>query len=458
MIHSIFILNSTGEVIIEKHYRGNNSRTESAAFWNQTAKTAKGLPTNVPPFLSTSKGALIHLQRNGLFFLASVLTDTQPLFVTQFLESLADVFVDYFGELNEHAIKDNFITVYELLDEMLDNGFPLTVEPNTLKELIPPPTILNRVFEQLGADSGKATNLSTSSPLTPWRRANVKYAQNEILVDVVETIHATYSASRRSLSHILIDGVVSVNCRLSGNPDLAMQIRANSPFDDVALHHCVRFSRYRESGQVSFVPPDGPFTLMTYKIRQANAIRLPVDIQQKIHFDHSAGSGNVSISLVPRFIPNITSNTPVSAATAAGSKMIEKVMNATGAKKAMGLDEPESIMNNVTVQIPFGDGVTGGSLSANYGTVQFETLTGLCTWTIGSVPRGKTPTLIGNVSLHAESISRISNPQIMVEFRIPGFSSSGVSVESLELMPPERYKYYKGLRCITKAGLYEVRT
>lgn len=458
MIHSIFILNSTGEVIIEKHYRGNTSRTESGAFWNQTAKSARGVPVDVPPFLATPKGALIHLHRNGLFFLASILTDTQPLFVTQFLESLAEVFVDYFGELNEHAIKDNFITVYELLDEMLDNGFPLTVEPNTLKELITPPSMINRVFESLGADSmKKATTLSYASPNIPWRRANVKYAQNEIFVDVVETIHATYSAARRSLSHLLVAGVVKVNCRLSGTPDLAMRIRANAPFDDVALHHCVRFNRYRETGQLAFVPPDGPFTLMTYKIRETNGLTLPIDVQSKIEFDHDAATGSVSISLVPRFVSSVAASTPSSSSTSSGSMILSQVMQAAGGK-AMGLSEPESVMDQVSVRIPFGSCVTGASLSANYGTVQFESSTGTCTWNVGAVPRGKTPSLVGQVTLQEESASRASSPQILLAFRIPGFSPSGVSVESLDLLPPERYKYYKGLRCITKAGLYEVRT
>lgn len=460
MIHSIFILNSAGEVIIEKHYRGNNSRTESAAFWTQTAKSAKGVPTDVPPFLPTPKGALIHLHRNGLFFLASVLSDTQPLFVTQFLESLADVFVDYFGELNEHAIKDNFITVYELLDEMLDNGFPLTVEANTLKELITPPSMLNRVFEQLGADTGKATATMTyASPHTPWRRANVRYAQNEIFVDVVETVHATYSATRHSLSHTMISGTVTVNCRLSGNPDLNMRISSHGNFDDVAMHHCVRLGRYLENRQISFIPPDGPFTLMTYKVREANAIKLPVDVHPKIEFDHAAGTGSVTVTVLPRFVPNVAAPAPPSSATAAGSLMLAQVMSAAGGK-AMGIgsNEPESIMDNVSVEIPFGEGVTGASLSANYGTVQFESLTGVCVWNIGAVYRGKTPSLKGNISLHKESIARIANPQILLAFRIPGFSSSGVSVESLDLMPPENYKYYKGLRCTTKAGLYEIRT
>lgn len=65
--------------------------------------------------------------------------DVMPLVVVEFLMRVADIFVDYFGELNEHAIKDNFIKVYELLDEMLDNGLPLNMELSVLKELVKPP-------------------------------------------------------------------------------------------------------------------------------------------------------------------------------------------------------------------------------------------------------------------------------------------------------------------------------
>jgi len=31
---------------------------------------------------------------------------------------------NYFKELEEESIRDNFVVIYELLDEMMDNGFP----------------------------------------------------------------------------------------------------------------------------------------------------------------------------------------------------------------------------------------------------------------------------------------------------------------------------------------------
>ncbi len=61
---------------------------------------------------------------------------------------------DYFGECSETTIKDNLVIVYELLEEMLDNGFPLTTESNILKELIRPPTILRSMVNTI---TGKNT-------------------------------------------------------------------------------------------------------------------------------------------------------------------------------------------------------------------------------------------------------------------------------------------------------------
>ena len=32
--------------------------------------------------------------------------------------------INYFKELEEESIRDNFVVIYELLDEMMDNGLP----------------------------------------------------------------------------------------------------------------------------------------------------------------------------------------------------------------------------------------------------------------------------------------------------------------------------------------------
>ena len=44
--------------------------------------------------------------------------------------------------------------LFQLLDEMLDNGFPLAVESNILKELIKPPNFLRTIADTI---TGKTT-------------------------------------------------------------------------------------------------------------------------------------------------------------------------------------------------------------------------------------------------------------------------------------------------------------
>lgn len=41
-----------------------------------------------------------------------------------FLYKLIDVLKEYFNQVEEESVRDNFVIIYELLDEMMDNGYP----------------------------------------------------------------------------------------------------------------------------------------------------------------------------------------------------------------------------------------------------------------------------------------------------------------------------------------------
>lgn len=73
------------------------------------------------------------------------------------------MFQDYFGVCTEAAIKDNVVVVYELLEEMLDNGFPLATESNILKELIKPPTILRTMVNTITGPLHTSSTLAQSA-------------------------------------------------------------------------------------------------------------------------------------------------------------------------------------------------------------------------------------------------------------------------------------------------------
>lgn len=46
---------------------------------------------------------------------------------------VVQVFTTYFGELEEESIRDNFVIIYELLDELMDFGYPQFTEAKILQ-------------------------------------------------------------------------------------------------------------------------------------------------------------------------------------------------------------------------------------------------------------------------------------------------------------------------------------
>jgi AP-1 complex subunit mu len=54
--------------------------------------------------------------------------------VTYLLHLHLQVMIEYFKELEEESIRDNFVVIYELLDELLDFGYPQTTDSKILQE------------------------------------------------------------------------------------------------------------------------------------------------------------------------------------------------------------------------------------------------------------------------------------------------------------------------------------
>ena len=80
-----------------------------------------------------------------------------------------------------------------MLEETLDSGgHPLTTSPNALRDIVLPPSLLKKVLSVAGV-SGLASSTTVSHPFAspiPWRKAGVRYNNNEIYFDVTETLEA----------------------------------------------------------------------------------------------------------------------------------------------------------------------------------------------------------------------------------------------------------------------------
>jgi AP-3 complex subunit mu len=72
---------------------------------------------------------------------------------------------------------------------------------NALREIVLPPSLLTKLLNVAGANVASTINAghglgSTNGPFSspiPWRRAGVRYTNNEIYVDVVEHLKAIVS-------------------------------------------------------------------------------------------------------------------------------------------------------------------------------------------------------------------------------------------------------------------------
>ncbi|KAI8072835.1 AP-3 complex subunit MU-1 [Gongronella butleri] len=434
MINSLFVINSHGKIIVEKHWRGILSRQIVDVFNDECARFLSSPPgtleqsdlgvsretfftkEDVPPVLESSKYWLLNVFRDNLTWLCPVDKEVDPMLVFEFLHRIIDVLTDYLGDVSEASIRENFVTVYQLLEEMMDYGYPLTTEPNALKEIIMPPTIINKVMTTVGQAAGVTPKFPQNMSNIPWRKAGVKYTQNEIYFDIVEEIDATVEANGNVVS-CEAHGTVVANSRLSGMPDLSLTFLNPRLIDDESFHPCVRIRKWESDRVLSFVPPDGQFKLMSYRVGLSPYQAMPLQVKPQILPTKNGGKFDISV------LPRSTDGKPI---------------------------------ESIVLSIPMPKSATSVNATCNVGNYMYDPVTKMVKWEISKLQqRERAPMLSGTFS------STDARPDmgltVDVDFKISMYSVSGIKVDSLRVFH-EGYKPYKGVRSMTKAGKFHVRT
>jgi AP-3 complex subunit mu len=360
--------------------------------------------------------------------------------ILEFLHRIADIFVDYFGSpADESAIKENFSTVYQLLEEMVDYGWPLTTEPNALKAMIRPPTVMGKIQSVVtGGSNAIVSDALPSGTISnmPWRAAGVKYTNNEIYIDIVEEIDAIVNVSGDVISSD-VSGSIQAQSHLSGVPDLLLTFKDPQVIDDCSFHPCVRYGRYEMDQVVSFVPPDGSFELMRYRVRNtaARMFHPPILVHPQWSYgdastvgESSTLNGRVNITLTVRSVSSL-----VFSSSRRGPMVVE----------------------DVAVTIPFPRAVRTANLTVSMGQVIYDEAQKVARWTIGKLDGQKKPQLQGTMVLEG-SRKPAEEQNLSLNWKIPLASVSGLSVSGLSLTG-ESYNVYKGVRNITKSGRFQVR-
>jgi AP-1 complex subunit mu len=134
---------------------------------------------------------------------------------------LFKVFCEYFNELEEESIRDNFVIIYELLDEFMDFGYPQTTDSKILQEYI----------TQEGHHITHDTKLPPAvTNAVSWRAENIKYRKNEVFLDVIESVNVLVSASGNVLRSEIV-GAIKMRVYLSGMPELRLGLNDKALFE-----------------------------------------------------------------------------------------------------------------------------------------------------------------------------------------------------------------------------------
>ncbi|KAL2764335.1 AP-1 complex subunit mu-2 isoform 2, partial [Daubentonia madagascariensis] len=254
--------------LISRNYKGDVAMSEIEHFMPLLVQREE--EGALAPLLSHGRVHFLWIKHSNLYLVATTLKNANASLVYSFLYKTVEVFCEYFKELEEESIRDNFVIVYELLDELMDFGFPQTTDSKILQEYI----------TQQGnkLETGKSRVPPTVTNAVSWRSEGIKYKKNEVFIDVIESVNLLVNANGSVLLSEIV-GTIKLKVFLSGMPELRLGLNDRVLFEltgrsknksveleDVKFHQCVRLSRFDNDRTISFIPPDGDFELMSYRL------------------------------------------------------------------------------------------------------------------------------------------------------------------------------------------------
>nr|AAI05478.1 Adaptor-related protein complex 1, mu 1 subunit [Bos taurus] len=265
---AVYVLDLKGKVLICRNYRGDVDMSEVEHFMPiLMEKEEEGM---LSPILAHGGVRFMWIKHNNLYLVATSKKNACVSLVFSFLYKVVQVFSEYFKELEEESIRDNFVIIYELLDELMDFGYPQTTDSKILQEYI--------TQEGHKLETGAPRPPATVTNAVSWRSEGIKYRKNEVFLDVIESVNLLVSANGNVLRSEIV-GSIKMRVFLSGMPELRLGLNDKVLFDntgrgksksveleDVKFHQCVRLSRFENDRTISFIPPDGEFELMSYRL------------------------------------------------------------------------------------------------------------------------------------------------------------------------------------------------
>ena len=419
-IASIYFLDKKGKPIIFRNYRGEVGQDISA---NMQRKVLELEETNMKPVFTVNNVHYTWIKHTNIYIVAVSRRNPNLSMIFCFLHKLVDILIGYFGRLEDESIRDNFVLIYELLDEVVDHGYPQTTDTKLLKEYII--TQSNKL---------KALKPPTEVMNSQVSRApGIKYKINQAFLDVIEKVNSLISNKGEMLRSEVV-GQINMKALLSGMPVLKLGLndkifyqisgRTTSSktieMDDLKFHNCVNMNKFENERIIEFTPPDGNFTLMSYRL---------------------------NLQLKPLIWVEVNIN-PIT-----NTKVEYKV-------KAKSNYKTKSTAKNVNIFIPVPNDLNNPLFKTLKGNVSYIPSKEAIQWNLKSFP-GQTELFLrfqfNLPTVRAENSDKSAKKPIEITFEIPSFTVSGINVRYLKITEKSDYQAFPYVKYLTKNGQYQIR-
>ncbi|CAE7510558.1 apm2 [Symbiodinium microadriaticum] len=315
----------------------------------------------------------------------------------------------------------------------MDYGFPQNCSIDVLRLYIN----LGSVIQEGVAKEGAALTSQITGAID-WRREGIRYRKNEVYIDVHETVTLLTSATGAVL-RTEVFGKVMMKAHLTGMPEckfglndkLIMEKEGTGSsattrsgkkitaveIDDCTFHRCVRLGKFDSERTITFIPPDGEFELMRYRVTQA--------------------------SQPFRLIPSVKEESKT-------KLLVNLKVHADFA------DDRKA--TSVVIKLPVPTSTAAARISVTRGRARYEPGERALVWRISSMPGKSEATLAAEVDLVPSTREKQwVRPPISMDFQIPMVSVSGVQVRFLKVYEKSSYQTSRWVRYLSKAGEYQQR-
>ena len=349
MISQFHVISPRGDCIITREFRKNISPGIVDKFYRRIKQCA----ADESPIIEIDGVQCISVNKGGIYFLITTESVSSSIWAVDLLCKVVKVLKDFCGTLSEESLRRNFILVYELIDEMLDSGYPQTTASEVLKLSVfsdpvdttagpvsllqnpmaiipqlrgtaPSSTIPSSANQRpIGMSSSAATSpnsslviggvsLPTGIKIPGLTVDATSQIRNEIFVDILERMTVVVDSSKSQTICASIDGAIQMKSYLSGSPGLRLclnedlviagesntsnsQYSSSAILDDVIFHESADLSEFDSNRVISITPPDGEFVLMNYRIREVS--KLPFRIYPSVE---TVASDRVDVQIAIR--------------------------------------------------------------------------------------------------------------------------------------------------------------